>query len=46
MAARPNLSGLDLVDAIEGRLTLEESAAAADWLRKLPDSYKAWLRGW
>jgi len=46
MAARgPNLRGLDLVAAVEDRLTLAEAVEAADWLRALPEDCKAWLRG-
>ena len=45
MAARPNLRGLALVDGVERKLTLEEAAEAADWLRNLPEHHKAWLRG-
>ena len=45
MAARPNLRGLDLVAAVEDKLTLGEAAEAADWLRNLSDHHKAWLRG-
>jgi len=45
MAARPNLRGLDLVAAVEDKLTLAEAVEAGNFLRSLPEDCKAWLRG-
>ena len=45
MAEKPHLRGLDLVDKVEGRLTLEEAVEVGNWLRALPEEYKDWLRG-
>ena len=46
LAARGSyLRGLDLVYEVEKKLTLAEAVEASDWLRALPEEYKAWLRG-
>lgn len=45
MAARPNLRGLDLIEAIENKLTLGQAVEASEWIRGLSEGHKAWLRG-
>ena len=45
MARSPHLRGLDLVDAIEKKLTLSEAAEAETWLRNLSPEHKQLLRG-
>jgi len=45
MAACPHKRGLDLIEAIERKLTLGEAVEATEWVRALPEHHKAWLRG-
>jgi hypothetical protein len=45
MANSPHKRGLDLLDAIEAKLTLAENVEAQRWLRALPAEYRALVRG-